>query len=174
MGRIASTLRRVAPMVRRWGRASRVSSKRPDLVPRTACASAWMRPARSSLSPAERLWAGIRDCDGADLRRRARRRLSPHPRHTWADDRIADGVGAHASRATVMTGSATHDGALNLRAKALALAASCSKRRQAPSTSSMAWSRGEGRNPVFNRAWRDRASGWRPTDGPKAGTTPTT
>jgi CO/xanthine dehydrogenase Mo-binding subunit len=38
-------------------------------------------------------------------------------------DRIADGVGAHASRATVMTGSATHDGALNLRASALALAA---------------------------------------------------
>jgi CO/xanthine dehydrogenase Mo-binding subunit len=38
-------------------------------------------------------------------------------------DRIVDGVGAHASRATVMTGSATHDGALNLRAKALALAA---------------------------------------------------
>ena len=38
-------------------------------------------------------------------------------------DRIADGVGAHASRATVMTGSATHDGALNLRAKVLALAA---------------------------------------------------
>jgi CO/xanthine dehydrogenase Mo-binding subunit len=38
-------------------------------------------------------------------------------------DRIADGVGAHASRATVMTGSATHDGALNLRAKALTLAA---------------------------------------------------
>jgi CO/xanthine dehydrogenase Mo-binding subunit len=38
-------------------------------------------------------------------------------------DRIADGVGAHASRATVMTGSATHNGALNLRAKALGLAA---------------------------------------------------
>ncbi len=38
-------------------------------------------------------------------------------------DRIVDGVGAHASRATVMTGSATHDGALNLRAKALDLAA---------------------------------------------------
>src|SRR5258708_24026365 len=38
-------------------------------------------------------------------------------------DRIADGVGAHASRATVMTGSATHDGALALRAKALGLAA---------------------------------------------------
>jgi CO/xanthine dehydrogenase Mo-binding subunit len=38
-------------------------------------------------------------------------------------DRIADGVGAHASRATVMTGSATHDGALNLRAKALEAAA---------------------------------------------------
>ncbi len=32
-------------------------------------------------------------------------------------------VGAHASRATVMTGSATHDGALNLRAKALEAAA---------------------------------------------------
>ena len=38
-------------------------------------------------------------------------------------DRIADGVGAHASRATVMTGSAAHNGALNLRAKALDLAA---------------------------------------------------
>ncbi|HEX5282115.1 MAG TPA: xanthine dehydrogenase family protein molybdopterin-binding subunit [Micropepsaceae bacterium] len=29
-------------------------------------------------------------------------------------DRIADGIGAHASRATVMTGSAAHDGALKL------------------------------------------------------------
>jgi aerobic carbon-monoxide dehydrogenase large subunit len=38
-------------------------------------------------------------------------------------DRITDGIGAHASRATVMTGSATYDGALNLRAKALDLAA---------------------------------------------------
>jgi len=38
-------------------------------------------------------------------------------------DRIADGVGAHASRATVMTGSATYDGALALRAKALSIAA---------------------------------------------------
>ena len=38
-------------------------------------------------------------------------------------DRIADGVGAHASRATVMTGSAAHDAALNLRAAALAIAA---------------------------------------------------
>ena len=38
-------------------------------------------------------------------------------------DRIADGVGAHASRATVMTGSATYDGALALRVKAFGLAA---------------------------------------------------
>jgi carbon-monoxide dehydrogenase large subunit len=38
-------------------------------------------------------------------------------------DRIADGVGAHASRATVMTGSATYAAALNLRTKALAAAA---------------------------------------------------
>ena len=38
-------------------------------------------------------------------------------------DRIADGVGAHASRATVMTGSATYDAALNLRAGVLAIAA---------------------------------------------------
>jgi CO/xanthine dehydrogenase Mo-binding subunit len=36
---------------------------------------------------------------------------------------IADGVGAHASRATVMTGSATHIAAENLRAKALTIAA---------------------------------------------------
>jgi len=36
---------------------------------------------------------------------------------------IADGVGAHASRATVMTGSATHIAAENLRAKALLTAA---------------------------------------------------
>src|SRR5258706_10263991 len=36
---------------------------------------------------------------------------------------IADGVGAHASRATVMTGSATHIAAENLRAKALSTAA---------------------------------------------------
>jgi CO/xanthine dehydrogenase Mo-binding subunit len=34
-------------------------------------------------------------------------------------DRIADGIGAHASRATVMTGSATHVAALNLREKIL-------------------------------------------------------
>jgi aerobic carbon-monoxide dehydrogenase large subunit len=38
-------------------------------------------------------------------------------------NRIAYGVGAHASRATVMTGSATHIGALKLRAKVLDLAA---------------------------------------------------
>ena len=38
-------------------------------------------------------------------------------------DRIADGVGAHASRATVMTGSAAHDGALKLRALLLEAAA---------------------------------------------------
>jgi carbon-monoxide dehydrogenase large subunit len=38
-------------------------------------------------------------------------------------DRIADGVGAHASRATVMTGSAAHDGALKLRALLLDAAA---------------------------------------------------
>lgn len=34
-------------------------------------------------------------------------------------DRIADGVGAHASRATVLTGSATHVAALNVRGKIL-------------------------------------------------------
>ncbi|HXP30392.1 MAG TPA: xanthine dehydrogenase family protein molybdopterin-binding subunit [Stellaceae bacterium] len=38
-------------------------------------------------------------------------------------DRIAYGIGAHASRATVMTGGATHVAALKLRAKALAVAA---------------------------------------------------
>ena len=38
-------------------------------------------------------------------------------------DRIAYGIGAHASRATVMTASATHNGALKLRAKALDMAA---------------------------------------------------
>ncbi len=38
-------------------------------------------------------------------------------------DRIAFGIGAHASRATVMTASATHIAALNVRAKALDIAA---------------------------------------------------
>ncbi len=38
-------------------------------------------------------------------------------------DRIAFGIGAHASRATVMTASATHIAAMNLRAKALDVAA---------------------------------------------------
>jgi CO/xanthine dehydrogenase Mo-binding subunit len=38
-------------------------------------------------------------------------------------NRIADGIGAHASRATVVTGSATHVAAENLRAKALEMAA---------------------------------------------------
>jgi len=38
-------------------------------------------------------------------------------------DRIAHGIGAHASRATVMTGSATHVAALKVREKALDLAA---------------------------------------------------
>jgi aerobic carbon-monoxide dehydrogenase large subunit len=38
-------------------------------------------------------------------------------------DRIAFGIGAHASRATVMTASATHNGALALRAKAIEVAA---------------------------------------------------
>ena len=38
-------------------------------------------------------------------------------------DRIEFGIGAHASRATVMTASATHNGALQLRRKALEMAA---------------------------------------------------
>jgi aerobic carbon-monoxide dehydrogenase large subunit len=38
-------------------------------------------------------------------------------------DRIADGIGAHASRATVMTGSAAYDGALKLRTMLLDSAA---------------------------------------------------
>jgi carbon-monoxide dehydrogenase large subunit/6-hydroxypseudooxynicotine dehydrogenase subunit gamma len=38
-------------------------------------------------------------------------------------DRIAYGIGAHASRATVMTASATHNGAVKLRAKAIEAAA---------------------------------------------------
>jgi carbon-monoxide dehydrogenase large subunit/6-hydroxypseudooxynicotine dehydrogenase subunit gamma len=38
-------------------------------------------------------------------------------------DRIAFGIGAHASRATVMTASATHNGAVKVRAKAIELAA---------------------------------------------------
>lgn len=38
-------------------------------------------------------------------------------------DLIAHGIGAHSSRASVMTGSATHVAATNLRAKALAVAA---------------------------------------------------
>ena len=38
-------------------------------------------------------------------------------------DRIAFGIGAHASRATVMTASATHIAALNVRKKALDVAA---------------------------------------------------
>jgi carbon-monoxide dehydrogenase large subunit/6-hydroxypseudooxynicotine dehydrogenase subunit gamma len=38
-------------------------------------------------------------------------------------DRIPFGIGAHASRATVMTASATHTAALNVRRKALAIAA---------------------------------------------------
>jgi carbon-monoxide dehydrogenase large subunit len=38
-------------------------------------------------------------------------------------DRIEFGIGAHASRATVMTASATHNGALAVRAKALGMAA---------------------------------------------------
>jgi aerobic carbon-monoxide dehydrogenase large subunit len=44
-------------------------------------------------------------------------------------DRIPYGIGAHASRATVMTGSATHNAALKLREKALEFAA---ERLQAP------------------------------------------
>src|SRR6266852_7896933 len=39
-------------------------------------------------------------------------------------DRIQYGIGAHASRASVMTGSATHEAALRVRAKALDVAAS--------------------------------------------------
>jgi carbon-monoxide dehydrogenase large subunit/6-hydroxypseudooxynicotine dehydrogenase subunit gamma len=38
-------------------------------------------------------------------------------------DRIAFGIGAHASRATVMTASATHNGALKVRSKAIDMAA---------------------------------------------------
>ena len=38
-------------------------------------------------------------------------------------DRIQYGIGAHASRASVMTGGATHAAALKVRAKALEMAA---------------------------------------------------
>jgi carbon-monoxide dehydrogenase large subunit/6-hydroxypseudooxynicotine dehydrogenase subunit gamma len=44
-------------------------------------------------------------------------------------DRIAYGIGAHASRATVMTASATHNGALKLRAKAIEAAAALMQAR---------------------------------------------
>jgi carbon-monoxide dehydrogenase large subunit len=44
-------------------------------------------------------------------------------------DRIAHGIGAHASRATVMTASATHNGALKLRAKAIDAAAALMQTR---------------------------------------------
>ena len=45
-------------------------------------------------------------------------------------DRIAFGLGAFASRVTVMTGEATRLAAMKLRAKAIAAAASCCNRRQ--------------------------------------------
>jgi carbon-monoxide dehydrogenase large subunit len=48
------------------------------------------------------------------------RRINVVHGHT---DRIAQGIGAHATRATVMTGSATHLAALNVRALALEVAA---------------------------------------------------
>jgi carbon-monoxide dehydrogenase large subunit/6-hydroxypseudooxynicotine dehydrogenase subunit gamma len=44
-------------------------------------------------------------------------------------DRIAYGIGAHASRATVMTASATHNGAVKLRAKAIEAAAALMQAR---------------------------------------------
>src|SRR5262249_7146456 len=44
-------------------------------------------------------------------------------------DRIAYGIGAHASRATVMTASATHNGAVKLRAKAIETAAALMQAR---------------------------------------------
>ena len=69
------------------------------------------------------LGPGFRDRDGASLRRDSgidyRRVRVTHGQ----TDRIAYGIGAHASRATVMTASATHNGALKLRAKALDMAA---------------------------------------------------
>src|SRR5581483_6361522 len=47
-------------------------------------------------------------------------------------DRIAYGIGAHASRASVMTGGATHVAALKLRAKALDIADGVVVRRDRP------------------------------------------
>ncbi len=44
-------------------------------------------------------------------------------------DRIAYGIGAHASRATVMTASATHNGAVKLRVKAIEAAAALMQAR---------------------------------------------
>ena len=49
-------------------------------------------------------------------------------------DRIADGVGAHASRATVMTGSAAHDGACRLRSMMIESAAGLLQARPAALT----------------------------------------
>ena len=53
-------------------------------------------------------------------------------------DRIPYGIGAHAARATVMTGGAVNATALKVRGKAIAAAARCCRRRPTRSTSSMA------------------------------------
>ena len=74
-------------------------------------------------------------------------------------DRIAFGIGAHASRATVMTASATHIAAMKLRAKALDVAAEL---LQAPPDAldivdGAGRAQGPERRPV-DRARRDRAT----------------
>ena len=78
-------------------------------------------------------------------------------------DRIADGIGAHASRASVMTGGATHVAAVKLRAKALDIAAELLQARRTSSTSSTAsWCSATGPAAPRSRSARSRAI-WRRT-----------
>ena len=116
--------RAAGPRARRSARALRCSWRRAGLARPTACASRSTPPARwSCITGGASIGQGFEtvmaqvcgEMLGVDYR---------HVRVTHGQtDRIAFGIGAHASRATVMTASATHNAAVKLRAKALDMAA---------------------------------------------------
>ena len=96
---------RAAARPARWSASGlRCSSRRAASARPTACASG--RHVRRGRGDHRRLVdrAGVRDGDGAGLRRDARRRLQQMRVIHGQTDRIEYGIGAHASRATVMTG----------------------------------------------------------------------
>ena len=132
--------RRAPPRRRRTGRCrgSRCSSRRAGSARPTACASrsiptAWSKSITGGASLGQGFETVMAQVCAEGSASTTRIRVIH-----GQTDRIEFGIGAHASRATVMTASATHNGALKVRAKALEMAAELMQSRPTRSTSSTA------------------------------------